>query len=295
MNFLKQLYYFSRFHTVIGTTLSIVVLYLMAATNASTQHLYLLLFTLVACLGANIYIVGLNQITDIEIDKINKPWLPLASGAFSLHTGYIIIFIGLAIAIAGGLASSRFLLLTIGISLLLGTIYSLPPLRLKRFHFWAAFCIIAIRGLVVNFLIFLHFQYSINQTTHIPFLIYLLAATILIYSIIIAWFKDMPDIQGDRAHEINTLSVRLGAQRIKTIGVAVLMVSYVVLLVCFAVFFSGGQRIIGIGLHLLCGIYLLLQSKRMNPSQVPSIRRFYLNMWILFFVEYIGFASISTI
>ncbi len=295
MNFLKQLYYFSRFHTVIGTTLSITVLYLIAAAGGAAQHLPLLLFTLVACLGANIYIVGLNQITDIAIDKINKPWLPLASEAFSLQTGYIIIFIGLAIALAGGFASSYFLLLTIGISLLLGTIYSLPPFRLKRFHFWAAFCIIAIRGLVVNFLIFLHFQYSIVHTTHIPFLIYLLAATIFIYSIIIAWFKDMPDIQGDRAHQINTLSVRLGVPRIKNIGIAVLLVCYLMLLGCFALFFSGGQRVIGIGLHLLCAIFLLFQSKRMNPVEVPSIRRFYLSMWTLFFVEYIGFAAIGMI
>ena len=30
---------------------------------------------------ANVYIVGLNQLSDIEIDRVNKPELPLASGA----------------------------------------------------------------------------------------------------------------------------------------------------------------------------------------------------------------------
>jgi len=33
-------------------------------------------------LGVNIYVVGINQLTDVEIDRINKPYLPLASGAF---------------------------------------------------------------------------------------------------------------------------------------------------------------------------------------------------------------------
>ena len=35
---------------------------------------------LVPALLMNISIVGLNQLYDVEIDKINKPYLPLASG-----------------------------------------------------------------------------------------------------------------------------------------------------------------------------------------------------------------------
>lgn len=39
----------------------------------------------------NIYVVGLNQLFDVEIDKVNKPYLPLASGKFSMATGIIIV------------------------------------------------------------------------------------------------------------------------------------------------------------------------------------------------------------
>ncbi len=35
----------------------------------------------------NICIVGLNQIFDVPIDRINKPYLPLASGEFSMCMG----------------------------------------------------------------------------------------------------------------------------------------------------------------------------------------------------------------
>lgn len=35
---------------------------------------------LVPALLMNVSIVGLNQLYDVEIDKINKPYLPLASG-----------------------------------------------------------------------------------------------------------------------------------------------------------------------------------------------------------------------
>eukprot|EP00903_Cladosiphon_okamuranus_P000467 g465.t1 len=60
----------------------------------------LLGLTLLSCLGANIYIVGLNQITDVEIDKINKPYLPLASGAFSMRQGYFIVGLSLLVSLA---------------------------------------------------------------------------------------------------------------------------------------------------------------------------------------------------
>ena len=41
--------------------------------------------SLVSALLANVSIVGLNQIYDVKIDKVNKPYLPLASGEISLR------------------------------------------------------------------------------------------------------------------------------------------------------------------------------------------------------------------
>jgi homogentisate phytyltransferase / homogentisate geranylgeranyltransferase len=91
MSFLSSLWQFSRPHTIIGTTLSVAALYLITiATNniptntiLSPTNLQLILGAWLACVFGNIYIVGLNQLYDIEIDRINKPHLPLASGEFS--------------------------------------------------------------------------------------------------------------------------------------------------------------------------------------------------------------------
>ena len=49
----------------------------------TVSDIYLLAATLIAALACNVFITGLNQITDIEIDRINKPHLPLASGEIS--------------------------------------------------------------------------------------------------------------------------------------------------------------------------------------------------------------------
>ena len=51
----------------------------------------MLMLTLVACLAANIYVVGLNQLTDIAIDQVNKPTLPLAAGTLDVFTARWIV------------------------------------------------------------------------------------------------------------------------------------------------------------------------------------------------------------
>ena len=73
MLYLSQLWKFSRPHTIIGTSLSVFALYAIAlATTASAislANIAQLLGTWIACLCGNVYIVGLNQLYDIEIDR----------------------------------------------------------------------------------------------------------------------------------------------------------------------------------------------------------------------------------
>lgn len=40
---------------------------------------------LASALLMNVCIVGLNQLYDVEIDKVNKPYLPLASGEMTMR------------------------------------------------------------------------------------------------------------------------------------------------------------------------------------------------------------------
>ena len=50
-----------------------------------------LALTLLAGAAVNVYIVGLNQCEDVEIDRINKPGLPIAAGRLSLRTAWRIV------------------------------------------------------------------------------------------------------------------------------------------------------------------------------------------------------------
>ena len=47
--------------------------------------LFGVLQALIPALLMNVCIVGLNQLYDVEIDKINKPYLPLASGEMTIR------------------------------------------------------------------------------------------------------------------------------------------------------------------------------------------------------------------
>jgi len=283
---------FSRLHTVIGTTISITVLFSIAMAYSDQSllaNLPLLGWTLLSCLGANIYIVGLNQITDVAIDKINKPYLPLASGAITMRTAYWWIGVSVLVSLVIAIWLGKYLLLTVLLSLLLGTMYSLPPIRLKRFYFWAAFCIIAVRGLIVNILLFLHFHDRINGAETLPPLMWLLTTTIFMYSIIIAWFKDMPDMEGDARHNIKTLSIRLGSRRVLWIGNTVLLLAFVGL-IAYAWFGELRANVWFFSIvHLGFVLALLWMAVRVQLSQKKSIARYYQFIWILFFLEYITF------
>ncbi|MEL6865384.1 MAG: homogentisate phytyltransferase [Bacteroidota bacterium] len=295
MEALLQFIRFSRLHTIVGTSLSIVVLYLIALSfsDYSDWHLDLLALTLISCLGANIYIVGLNQITDVEIDRINKPYLPLASGYYSIQQGWWIVGISVALSLIIALYVGQYLLWTVVLSLILGTSYSLPPIRLKRFTFWAAFCIIAVRGLIVNTLLFLNFHSQINGQHQLPMIIILLTISIFVLSIIIAWFKDIPDMEGDQLYKIRTLTLRFGARRVLLWGN--LMISLLYLFLMLSALFGDLQLnpMVLIASHALLLIALWLGKYQLNLKQKRSIQRYYQFIWVLFFLEYLSFAGAS--
>ena len=75
LSFLKVLWQFTRPHTILGSAIAIPSIFLLAAPTYNSfftgRTLSALIYTAVPSLLMNLYITGLNQITDVEIDKIN--------------------------------------------------------------------------------------------------------------------------------------------------------------------------------------------------------------------------------
>ena len=149
------LWRFSRPHTIIGSAMCIPALMLYTApVGAPLGPLVLaMLYAIPPSLLMNLYIVGVNQLTDIDLDKVNKPQLPLAAGVLSPAAGVgivvIALFTSLALSCHPWLSSGPLRVTLIG-SALLGTCYSLPPFRLKRYPLLAALSIMSVRGALIN-------------------------------------------------------------------------------------------------------------------------------------------------
>ncbi|RYH16211.1 homogentisate phytyltransferase [archaeon] len=221
---LRTIWDFSRPHTLVGSALSIISLYLFAIPKSlwhTHQFRQSLLLSLVPSLLMNIFITGLNQLTDIEIDRINKPYLPLAAGTLSPKSGASIVAACLALSCVFAYYAKWPLKTTLLGSALLGTVYSLPPLRLKRFPLLAALCILVVRGSLVNMGFFLQAKMDVLQAlipslphayTLFPMSVYV-TGFFALFGVVIAVLKDAPDVQGDRQFRIPTFAVRVGADK----------------------------------------------------------------------------------
>jgi len=289
---------FSRPHTIIGTSLSVLGLYLIAystATENSIPSLLLnlgqLLGTWIACLCGNVYIVGLNQLEDVAIDQINKPHLPLAAGEFSKAQGQLIVAITGTLALLLAWLMGSFLLGMVSISLAIGTAYSLPPIRLKQFPFWAALCIFSVRGAIVNLGLFLHFNWVLQGSQTIPSSVWVLTLFILVFTFAIAIFKDIPDMEGDRQYQITTFTIALGQQRVFNLARWVLTVCYLGMALAGLLWLDSVNSVLLVSTHLVLLGLMWWQSVKVDLQDKSAIAQFYQFIWKLFFLEYLLFPA----
>jgi homogentisate phytyltransferase / homogentisate geranylgeranyltransferase len=153
--FPRILWRFTRPHTLVGSALAIPAIHALAAPSIksffSVTNFSAIIFAMLPALLMNLYITGLNQITDVDIDKINKPDLPIAAGDLHINVAIFVVLIALVTSLwMGSVNPSQGLNVALWGSGILGTLYSLPPFRFKRFPLLAAFCISAVRGTIIN-------------------------------------------------------------------------------------------------------------------------------------------------
>ncbi|WP_216700247.1 homogentisate phytyltransferase [[Leptolyngbya] sp. PCC 7376] len=293
--FWRSLWQFSRPHTIIGTSLSVWALAFLATSPEKLFGLYGwgVLTAWIACLGGNVFIVGLNQLTDIEIDKINKPHLPVAAGEFSAKTGWGIVALAGAIALILSIFSGLWLTVTVCSSLMIGTLYSLPPVRLKRFPLLAAMCIFTVRGVVVNLGLFAHFQQILQQSVVITPTVWLLTAFIIVFTVAIAIFKDVPDMEGDQQYRIRTFTLLLGKQKIFQLSLGIIGACYAGMIGGVWLLDTNLNSFVFTVLHILLAAVLIIRSQAVNLDLKPEITSFYQFIWKLFFLEYILFIVVN--
>ncbi|EFJ11866.1 hypothetical protein SELMODRAFT_34027, partial [Selaginella moellendorffii] len=291
---LSAFYRFTRPHTVIGTAIGIVSISLLAAESVadflSSRFAVGLLQALIPALLMNIYIVGLNQISDIEIDRVNKPYLPLASGDYSLATGVaLVIASALSSLGVGFLVKSRPLLWALSVSFVLGTAYSiqLPFLRWKRSAVAAASCILSVRAIVVQLAFFLHMQaFVLKRPAFYPRSLLFATAFMCFFSVVIALFKDIPDVEGDQTFGIQSFSVRLGQEKVFWLCIGLLEAAYASAVIFGAMSSCLWSKIAMTVGHSVIAAILWMRSQSVDLSSKAAISSFYMFVWKLFYAEY---------
>ena len=238
----------------------------------------------------NVAIVGINQVYDKKLDRVNKPYLPMASGAFSSDMALSVIAVSTTASFMIGVWSgSSALMWALVISLLLGIVYSVdaPGLRWKKSPLLAATCVLFVRAVIVQLGFFAHalgreltdFNFPINLWCAIGFM--------TVYGIVIALFKDLPDMEGDMKQNVRTLSVRLGPSFVFNLCLALLSVAYGT-----AVFMSVAHaptmmsRVVG-AIHSVVIVTLLAASRRVDVASSDSLYDYYIRfIWKAFYLEY---------
>ena len=288
---LVALWRFSRPHTVIGTTVSIVCLYLIAVDTLPGLSLggglWDLLWTLVAGLAVNVYIVGVNQLEDVEIDRVNKPFLPLAAGDMTHEQARTIVAAcaGLAVvlAVTQGLEET--------VAVLVG-IVSAPRTRRRRCASSASPCSPRCRSPACAR------SWSTSASTRTsrsrsgtrsrsrqP--VWALTLVVIPFSFAIAILKDVPDAEGDRRFRIMTFTVRRGGRAVMHAGIAALVLGYLGMAILGPVFIDTAPPVVLAGGQLAALALLLVWARGVDPADQAGFTRFYMRVWKLFFLEYV--------
>lgn len=155
-----------------------------------------------ACLNAASN--AINQIYDLEIDRVNKPARPLPSGHLSLRQAWMFTFACYALTFALAWCVNLQFLAIVLLTTLLTYAYSGPPFRTKRFGVLANVTIAIPRGclLVVAGWSSLASPWDLEP--------WLVGGVMGLYILGAATTKDFSDMEGDRRYGCLTLPIRYG-------------------------------------------------------------------------------------
>jgi len=120
-----------------------------------------------------------------------------------------------------------------------------------------------------------------------------LARFMTVYASVIAVTKDLADVAGDRKGGIETFASRMGTKRVAAGATAVLLLNYAAAIATSIVAppgaFRKGLMITG---HAAAAVWMALSWKKLDPESTPSIKKFYGQIWNLFYFEYLMYPFI---
>jgi len=235
---------------------------------------------------------ALNQIYDLEIDRVNKPRRPLPSGRMSIAEAWLFTAGGYAVALLlawlvapGGRRECFWIVVA---ATLMTFVYSMPPFRTKRLGIWANVTIAIPRGVLLK----IAGWSAVKTVAGIEpwfiggiFGLFLLGASTT---------KDFADMEGDARGGCRTLPIIYGVRRAAWMISPSFVVPFVMISAgVFAGILTGNPILLYTlsAVMTFYGIYVCyLMLRRPEDLAVEENHVSWAHMYRMMFVAQIGFA-----
>jgi 4-hydroxybenzoate polyprenyltransferase len=235
---------------------------------------------------------ALNQIFDLEIDRVNKPKRPLPGGRLSIASAWSFTALTYALAlwlawlVAPGGRHECFWLVVVAV--VCTFLYSVPPFRTKRLGIWANVTIAVPRGVLLKVAGWSSVKTIVGlEPWYIGaiFGLFLLGATTT---------KDFADMEGDRRGGCRTLPIQYGVRRAAWMISPSFVAPFLMIPIgAWAGILTGSfwlLQLIG-GIMTLYGIYVCyLMLRRPEELAIEENHISWTHMYRMMFVAQIGFA-----
>ena len=288
MHFIKKIQSYSMFirpFAFIGTAI-IFVCSSLIAINTPPYVQYSWLHILLGALSCGLLASAahaINNIFDLKIDKINKPFRELPSKKLSIKKAWVITLLLYLFSFVLAVFVGFLFFILILLMSFLTVIYSCPPFRCKNHWLYAALIIALFRGV---FVILAGWAAVKNLNYILPWYISLLSFLFLIGA---TPTKDIADMKGDRKNNCLTLPVKYGLRKTIKIIAPFLIIPF--LLVPIGVYLKILHiNTLPLTLLLFYSIYILFLIKKF-PNKLTAIEKNHISwkhVYILFMVLEVG-------
>jgi len=235
---------------------------------------------------------ALNQIYDLEIDRVNKPKRPLPSGRLTITQvwWFTNITYALSLALAWLVAPNgrHECFWLVAVAVVCTYLYSVPPFRTKRLGIWANVTIAIPRGVLLK----VAGWSSVKTIAGLEpwyigaiFGLFLLGATTT---------KDFADMEGDRRGGCRTLPIQYGVRKATWMISPSFVIPFIMINIGAAAGVLTGSfwllQILG-AVMTIYGLYVLyLMLRRPEDLAVEENHVSWAHMYRMMFVAQIGFA-----
>jgi 4-hydroxybenzoate polyprenyltransferase len=258
-------------------------------------HAHLLLYPLLGLIMAavlNAASNALNQIYDLEIDRVNKPKRPLPSGRLTLQNAWAFTWVAYAVALVlawlvapGGRHECFWIVL---VATVITFLYSVPPVRTKRLGIWANVTIAIPRGVLLK----VAGWSSVKTIFGVePWYIGAIFGLFLLGA---STTKDFADMEGDARGGCRTLPIIYGVRRAAWMISPSFVVPFLMIGLGARTGVLTGTPLLLYGLSALMtayGVYVCyLMLRRPEDLAVEENHVSWAHMYRMMFVAQIGFA-----